>query len=233
MFLIALSTPAIARWDSAGCEGQARGKFESLGSFRRRQERYEHGAGIENNHDDLYWKMDTQDSVFAEREDFSTWGVAPPSRNRLAAHADQKPSPSRIRRIGRTACDENADHFCRVFADSSGKDHRRSPSRHVPLGETVWHDSKCRNATCSKEKRCRLGHTCVPSCVPFGGAAKLSSWGPNDENREGICRLTQNLPTWQEEVADTDEFRSPQRCDQVGRKGRASKVLPRLKRRSP
>jgi hypothetical protein len=75
--------------------------------------------------------------LFSLKEISSSWGVAPPVRKRLAAHADQNSPQSRIRRFNRQACDAIESHCCRVLVDAPGKDNHRSTGRHVPLGKTL------------------------------------------------------------------------------------------------
>lgn len=104
---------------------------------------YEGNARIEQFPADLYRQVDTQDIVFSQREASSTRGVAPTSLKRLAAHAYQISSQSRIRRAHRQARDEFEDHCCRVFLDPTGKDNHRPTRRNVPLGKTIPQGCDC------------------------------------------------------------------------------------------
>jgi hypothetical protein len=104
---------------------------------------YEENAGIERFTADLYRQVDTQDFVFSKREAPSTWGVAAPARKRLAAHAYQISSQSRIHRARPKARDEFEDDCCRVFLDPTGKNNHRPARRYVPLGETIPQGGEC------------------------------------------------------------------------------------------
>jgi hypothetical protein len=42
-----------------------------------------------------------------------------------------------IRRFNRQARDAIEGHYCRVFADQTGKDNHRSTRRYVPLGKAI------------------------------------------------------------------------------------------------
>jgi len=145
VFLIALGTQALARWDGAEREKRRERQIRKVVSPEVSQEAwlYEHDATIESRRPDLHRQVDTPDFVFAERETLSTWTVAPPPRKRLAAHPYQNSSQSRIFRINRQAGHEVEGHCCRVFLDATGKDTHRSTARYVPLDETTPQGGDC------------------------------------------------------------------------------------------
>src|SRR5215467_4963337 len=106
-------------------------------AFSNQAGNYENNTGIENDEADFHWQMDAKGFVFASGKTLSTHGVAPSSPRGLPAGAYQKSSQSRIRRLSRPDCDGIESHCCRVFVDSTGKDHHRSTRRHVRLGQTI------------------------------------------------------------------------------------------------
>src|SRR5215472_7606852 len=117
------------------------------GTFSWEAGRYEDDARIENGRRAFHRQVDTQDLVFAEKEASSARPVAPPARKRLPAYAHQNSSQSRIQRIDCKARNEIEGRCCRVFLDSTGKDHHRSAPRHVPLGTTLPQDRERRGAS--------------------------------------------------------------------------------------
>ncbi len=140
MFLIARGAQQLASWDGADGETKARqanknGYFAE--TFSQKEERHEYDARIKNGLIHLHRQVDVEDFVFAKRQALSPWAVAPPARERVAAHVDQNSPQSRIRGINRQACDPIEGHYCRVFADQTGKDNHRPTQRHVPLGKTI------------------------------------------------------------------------------------------------
>ena len=152
MFLIALGTQELASWDGANGEtkaSEAKSKCYFQERYSQKEKRHEYDTKIKNSVVHLHWQMDTEDSVFAWRQTLSPRAVAPPTRERVAAHADQNSSQPRIRRFNRQARYGIEDHCCRVFADHNGKDNHRSTQRHVSLREAISQGCECRCATCA------------------------------------------------------------------------------------
>lgn len=118
-------------------------------------------SGLETGSPGLHRQVDAQDFVFAEREAVSPWSVAPPSRLRLPAHADQNSSHSGIHRINRQTGDEIESSCCRVFLDPAGKDAHPATQRHVPLGETTSHEIDGRGAP-PRNARHTVSEVCKP-----------------------------------------------------------------------
>src|SRR4030081_3384197 len=87
---------------------------------------YEENGRSEDDLADLYWEVDTQSLIFAEREASSIWGVAPSRRKRCTAHAYQNASQPRSHRINRQARDEIEGGCWRIFLDPSWADNHRS-----------------------------------------------------------------------------------------------------------
>src|SRR5260370_16122477 len=97
VFLIALGTQALARWDGAEREKRRERQIRKVVSPEVSQEAwlYEHDATIESRRPDLHRQVDTPAFVFAERETLSTCAASPPPRKRLAAHPYQHSSQAR------------------------------------------------------------------------------------------------------------------------------------------
>jgi hypothetical protein len=149
VFLIARTTQALARWDSAERRGKAReanSKGYPIVKFFEAIGHYEGSARIKNGPRDLHRQVDTQDFVFTEQEALSTRAVAPPPRKGLPAYAHANASQSRIHWINRTTREGIKTHCRRVFVNPTRKDTRHSTQRHVPLGETKPPASQCRSA---------------------------------------------------------------------------------------
>jgi hypothetical protein len=53
--------------------------------FSQKENRHEYGTTIKNVLIKLYWQMDTQDFIFAERSALSLWAVTPSTREGVAA----------------------------------------------------------------------------------------------------------------------------------------------------
>ena len=146
MFLIALGAQGLARWDGAereskACEANLKGCLTQ--NFSQEARHYEEDARIENGSPDLPRQVDTEGSVFAEREALSARAVASPYRKLLPAYAYQNSSRSRIHRINRQARDRIEGHCCRGFLDPTGKDTYRSTRRYVQLVETTPQVREC------------------------------------------------------------------------------------------
>jgi len=138
VFLIALGTPALARWGGAERGKNVRCKFDVLSpEVSQEAWSYEHDATIESRRADLHRQVDTQDFVFAERKILSTRTVASSPGNGLAAHAYQNSSQSRSHRINRQARNEIEGHCRRVFLDPTRNDNHHSTPRYVPLGKSI------------------------------------------------------------------------------------------------
>jgi hypothetical protein len=102
MFLIARAAQELASWNGAKGETrawEANSKDYSTESFSHKAERYEYNTSTKNSFVYLHRAMDTQDLVFAEREASSARAVASTHWKRLATHAHDNSSQSRIHRV--------------------------------------------------------------------------------------------------------------------------------------
>jgi hypothetical protein len=127
------------------CDRQIR-KIYFARCFAEKEKQHEFDGKTKNGVVYLHRQVDTQDFVFAEKPAVSPWAVAPRVGERIAAHADQNPSQSRIRGPSRQACDSIEVHYGRVFADEAGRDDHRSTPRNVPLGPTLSQARECGRA---------------------------------------------------------------------------------------